>query len=440
MNIGVFGLGYVGCVSAACLARMGHQIWGVDINRRKVGMISRGLSPIVEKDLDQIIAEQVQSGRLHAGLDAEKAVLRSELVFICVGTPSQGNGSIDLHYIKRVCVDIGRALKKKKSHTVVALRSTVLPGIAEEMALPTLEAVSGKKVGIDFGFALNPEFLREGCSVYDFHNPPKTIIGAFDERSEKVLDQVYAELPAPIFHLPPREAAMIKYADNAFHAIKVSFANEVGRLCKAMEVDSRIVMDVFIQDQKLNLSPYYLKPGFAYGGSCLPKDLRAVSHRAKELDVTVPLLNAAMESNAEHIRYALEVIRENGRKRIGVLGLSFKADTDDLRESPMVALIEQLIGKGYEVKVYDKNVSLNQLMGANKEFIEREVPHIAKLMCRSIKEVLDRTDVVLIGNRTKEYETVFTDHRNGHHIIDLAGIGENQNSKLHEVHYEGICW
>jgi GDP-mannose 6-dehydrogenase len=440
MNISVLGLGYVGCVSAACLAQKGHHVVGVDVNARKVEIINQGGSPIVEAGLDDIIREQAAAGRLSASMDTAAAVRGAELVLICVGTPSNGNGSIDLHYIQRVCQDIGKALREKEEYTVVALRSTVLPGVAEEVAKPILEQASGKQVGSGFGFALNPEFLREGSSVHDFYHPPKTIIGAFDERSARLLAELYAELPAPIFQLAPREAAMIKYSDNAFHALKVAFANEIGRLCKAMQVDSRTVMDVFVQDTKLNLSPYYLKPGFAFGGSCLPKDLRAITHRAQQMDVTVPLLRAAIESNEEHIHYALEMVKRNGRQRIGVLGLSFKPDTDDLRESPVVSLIEQLIGKGYEVQIYDKNVFLGNLMGANKEFIEREVPHIAKLMCSSIREVLDKTDVVVIGNNAKEYETILTEHRNGHRIIDLSGVGEEQNSYTKEANYEGICW
>jgi len=439
MNTSVFGLGYVGSVSAACLAEMGHHVIGVDVNPRKVDIINSGDSPIVEADLDQIIRQQVAAGRLRATLDPAAAVREAQLILICVGTPSNGNGSIDLHYIRRVCQDIGKILRDKEEYTVVALRSTVLPDVADEVAKATLEQVSGKQVGIDFGFALNPEFLREGSSVHDFYHPPKTIIGAYDDRSAQILAELYAELPAPIFQLAPREAAMIKYADNAFHAVKVAFANEIGRLCKSLQVDSRIVMDVFVQDSKLNLSPYYLKPGFAFGGSCLPKDLRAVAHRARQLDVSVPLLRAAIDSNEEHIRHALEMVKRNGRQRIGVLGLSFKSDTDDLRESPVVSLIEQLIGKGYEVQIYDKNVFLGNLMGANKEFIEREVPHIAKLMCSSIREVMDKTDTVVIGHNAKEYEAFLAEHRNGHRIIDLSGIGEEQT--LHkEANYEGICW
>ncbi len=413
MNTSVFGLGYVGSVSAACLAEMGHHVIGVDVNPRKVDIINSGDSPIVEADLDQIIRQQVAAGRLRATLDPAEAVREAQLILICVGTPSNGNGSIDLHYIRRVCQDIGKILRDKEEYTVVALRSTVLPDVADEVAKATLEQVSGKQVGIDFGFALNPEFLREGSSVHDFYHPPKTIIGAYDDRSAQILAELYAELPAPIFQLAPREAAMIKYADNAFHAVKVAFANEIGRLCKSLQVDSRIVMDVFVQDSKLNLSPYYLKPGFAFGGSCLPKDLRAVAHRAQQLDVSVPLLRAAIDSNEEHIRHALEMVKRNGRQRIGVLGLSFKSDTDDLRESPVVSLIEQLIGKGYEVQIYDKNVFLGNLMGANKEFIEREVPHIAKLMCSSIREVMDKTDTVVIGHKAKEYEAFLTEHQIG---------------------------
>jgi GDP-mannose 6-dehydrogenase len=440
MKLSVFGLGYVGCVSAACFAEMGHEVTGVDVNPVKVNMINQGLSPIIENGLDRIIAKQVLNGHLRATLHAHEAVEGSDLAFICVGTPSESNGSIDLRYIERVCEQIGSAMRGRSRHFTVALRSTVLPGVAEQTALRILQERSGKKIGDDFGFAVNPEFLREGTSVYDFYHPPKTVIGAFDPHTAELLQNIYQDITAPIFILRPDEASMIKYADNAFHAIKVAFANEMGRLCKKFHVDSRVVMSVFTKDLKLNLSSYYLKPGFAFGGSCLPKDLRAISHYARQMDVAVPVVDAAMASNEEHIRHALDMIKENGRKKIGVLGLSFKHGTDDLRESPVVALVEQLIGKGYDVRIFDNNVALARLMGANKEYIEHEVPHIARLMCHSVSEVLEESEVVVIGNNAEEYRPVLDDLRNGHKIIDLSGLRNEGNLILEEENYEGICW
>lgn len=440
MNISIFGLGYVGCVSAACFAQMGHKVIGVDINRNKVSMVNEAISPIIEKDIDGIVKEQVRKGNLSATHDVDQALQHSDIVFICVGTPSRHNGSIDLSYVERVSAEIGSAMRELKKHVTVVLRSTVLPGVAEEVIIPILEKYSGKKAGSDFGFALNPEFLREGTSVYDFYHPPKTVIGATDEKTAGLLEKIYENIEAPIFRLSLGEAAMIKYADNAFHAIKVTFANEIGRLCKTFNIDSRKVMDVFTKDVKLNLSSYYLKPGFAFGGSCLPKDLRAITHKAKQSDVSVPLLDAAMHSNEEHIRYAIDLVQENGKKKIGVLGLSFKGGTDDLRESPVVTLVEQLIGKGYNVRIFDKNVSLSRLIGANKEYIEREVPHIARLMCNSVEDVVNQSDVVIIGNKESEYEVVLNELRNGHKIIDLMGLESARNGNLTGVNYEGICW
>ncbi len=440
MKISVFGLGYVGCVSAACFAEMGHDVIGVDISEHKVDLINKGQSPIVENGLEELISQQKHAARLRATTDTVAAVRESEVIFICVGTPSNGNGSLHLGYVERVCSEIGAVLRKIDRRVTIALRSTVLPGVAEEVAIPCLESSSGRKLGQGFGFALNPEFLREGTSLYDFYHPPKTVIGVFDKPSAELLSLLYAGLPAPLFRLQPGEAAMIKYADNAWHAVKVTFANEIGRLCKNFRVDARAVMNVFVKDTKLNLSPYYLKPGFAFGGSCLPKDLRALAHYARQSDVNVPLLEAAMHSNAEHIRYALQMVKAYGRKRIGVLGLSFKHGTDDLRESPVVTLVEQLLGKGYDVRIYDRNVSLARLMGANKEYIEREVPHIAKLMCGSLEELLRHSDIVVIGNSAEEHEAVLGDLRNGHKIIDLSGLKNVEHVNAKEVNYEGICW
>ncbi|NOY60380.1 MAG: nucleotide sugar dehydrogenase [Calditrichaeota bacterium] len=440
MNISVFGLGYVGCVSAACFAEMGHKVIGVDVKSSKVKMINKGISPIVEKDIDVLIKRQVDEGNLSATQNTTKAIRDSDVIFICVGTPSNSNGSIDFSYVDRVCGQIGRALKYKKSYTSVVLRSTVLPGIPEKIAIARLEENSGKKAGKDFGFALNPEFLRESTSVYDFYHPPKTVIGELDEKTADILEKMYRPIDDKIFRIGIGEASMIKYSDNAFHAIKVAFANEIGRICKEYNIDSRKVMQVFTSDVKLNLSPYYLKPGFAFGGSCLPKDLRAITHEAKQKDIAVPLLDAAMESNMEHIHHALDMVQKNGRKRIGVLGLSFKGGTDDLRESPIVNMVEQLIGKGYKIRIYDKNVSMARLIGSNKDYIKRYIPHIAKLMSDSVQDVLDHSDVVIVGNQAREHEAILGDLKNGHKIIDLTGLDNANNGNLKEVDYEGICW
>ena len=438
MKINVFGLGYVGCVSAACFAEMGHDVTGVDINEHKVSLFNAGRSPIIEEGLEELIVRQQKAGRLRA--TTQPSITGEELVFVCVGTPSNGNGSLHLGYVRRVCGEIGQELRRIDHRVTVVIRSTILPGVAENVVIPILEQTSGMRAGVDFGFALNPEFLREGTSIYDFYHPPKTIIGTCDQASAELLTSLYSDLSAPIFQLPLGEASMIKYADNAFHALKVAFANEIGRLCKSLQLDSRQVMDVFIKDTKLNLSPYYLKPGYAFGGSCLPKDLRALIHWARQEDVDIPLLNAALASNEEHIQHALRLVKASGRKRIGVLGLSFKHGTDDLRESPVVTLVEDLIGKGYEVHIFDRNVSVAQLMGANKEYIEREVPHIAKLMCGSVEELIALSDVVVIGNNGAEHERVLDELHNGHKIIDLSGLQNGTHAHIEEVDYEGICW
>jgi len=440
MNISIFGLGYVGCVSAACLADWGHDVIGVDPNLNKVDMINRGISPIIEKDIDVVIKRVVEKGKLRAVPDSKQGVDNADIILVCVGTPSNGNGSIDFKYIDRVCKDIGTALAERDEYVTVAIRSTMLPGIAEEIAIPVLEKYSHKKVGHDFGFCLNPEFLREGCSVYDFLNPPKTVIGEFDKKSGDALAELYKDLDAPIFRVGLREASMVKYADNCFHAAKITFANEIGRLCKRLGVDSREVMDVFMSDTKLNISTVYLKPGFAFGGSCLPKDLRAITYRAKQTDVEVPMLSAVLESNRKHIEYAIEKITETGKKNIGFLGMSFKPGTDDLRESPAVTLMEHLIGKGYNLTIYDKNVSIARLIGSNKEYIEREIPHIAKLMSGSVDEVIEKSEVLVIGNNAKEYESVLEKTDRSKPIIDLAGLAASNNGAITEVKYEGLCW
>jgi len=437
MKISVFGLGYVGCVSAACFAKEGHDVTGVDVSPVKVEIINSGRSPIVEAGIAELIGEMVAARRLRASGDSGAAVRDTELSLICVGTPSNPNGSLDLTYIKRVCQVIGAALEKKRERHVVVIRSTMLPGTIESVVVPTLEVYSGKKAGSDFGICINPEFLREGTSLKDFYAPPFTLIGADEEDVVAGVRRLYTGVDAPLYAVGVKAAEMVKYACNCFHALKVSFANEIGNICKELAIDSHQVMDVFCRDTKLNLSPYYLKPGFAFGGSCLPKDLRAIAYKAKELDVDVPVLSTIMQSNRQQIERAVEMVLRTGRKRVGVLGFSFKAGTDDLRESPMVSLIETLIGKGMQLALYDRDVSLARLFGANKEYIEREIPHISQLMRGSVAEVIADSEVIVIGNKAEEFRQIEESLRAGQTVIDLVRLFEGRVS---DGSYEGICW
>jgi GDP-mannose 6-dehydrogenase len=437
VKLSVFGLGYVGCVSAACLADAGNEVIGVDVNPTKVEIINAGKSPIVEAGIDELIAKVVRAGRLVATTDSARACRDSDLSLVCVGTPSNQNGSLDLRHVQQVCREIGAALKTKDERHVVVIRSTMLPGTVQNTVVPALEETSGKKAGTGFGICINPEFLREGSSLKDYYAPPFTLIGADDEQTASAVRRLYANINAPVFITALKTAEMVKYVCNCFHALKVSFANEVGNICKALEIDSHEVMHVFCQDTKLNLSPYYLKPGFAFGGSCLPKDLRAINYKAKELDVETPLLAAFLPSNRIQIERAIEMVLRSGKKRVGVLGFSFKAGTDDLRESPMVTLIETLIGKGFEVAIYDRDVSLAKLFGANKEYIEREIPHISKLMRDTIDGVLTDSEIVIIGNQAEEFRSVGDRLRMDQQLIDLVRLfdGRTSNEK-----YQGICW
>lgn len=437
MKLSVFGIGYVGCVSAACFAKEGHEVIGVDANPVKVEIINSGKSPIVEAGIDELIGEMVKEGRLRAMTGAGAAVMESEMSLVCVGTPSQSNGSLDLSYIKRVCQEIGAAMEAKNSRHTVIIRSTMLPGTIETVVVPALEVYSGKKAGKDFGIAINPEFLREGTSLKDFYAPPFTLIGADDEDTAMLVRRLYKSVNAPVYVTGVRAAEMVKYACNCFHALKVSFANEIGNICKALSIDSHEVMDVFSKDTKLNLSPYYLKPGFAFGGSCLPKDLRAITYKAKELDVEVPVLSSVMQSNRLQVERAVEMVLSAGSRRVGLLGLSFKAGTDDLRESPMVTLAETLIGKGVQLSIYDRDVSLARLFGANKEYIERGIPHISQLMRSSLKEVLEASDVLIIGNKSEEFREIDSELRPGQIVIDLARLWAGRTS---DEQYQGICW
>jgi len=437
MKISIFGLGYVGSVSAACFARDGHQVIGVDVNPLKVEIINDGRSPIVEPHLNELMRDAVQAGRLRATTDAAEAVAASDVSLVCVGTPGNMNGSLDLTHIKNSCKQIGVALASIDRHHVVVVRSTLLPGSIERHVIPTLEVYSGKRAPKDFGVAINPEFLREGSSVYDFDNPPFTLIGADDEHVSSLVGHLYSLLNAPRFTLRIKEAEMVKYACNSFHALKVAFANEIGNICKPLEVDSHRVMEVFCQDTKLNLSSYYLKPGFAFGGSCLPKDLRAINYKAKELDVELPLLNSVLLSNERQIERAINMVLQTGRKNIGVLGLSFKQGTDDLRESPIVTVIERLLGKGLRLAIYDRDVQLARVFGANKEYIEGEIPHISELMHPDLHSVVSLSDVIVIANKSEEYRCITDALRNDQTVIDLVRLFE---SPPPVGSYSGMGW
>ncbi len=438
MKISVFGLGYVGCVSAGCLTALGHEVIGVDVNPMKVDLINDGQSPVIETELDILIGSAVAASHLRADTSACRAVIASDVSLICVGTPSNSNGNLNLTFVERVCKEIGQALADKEDYHTIVVRSTMLPDSTEKTVIPILESASGRKAGRDFGVSFNPEFLREGTAVHDFYHPPFTLIGRYDDRGAAVAARLYQNIDAPLLTVPLRVAEMVKYVSNAFHALKVTFANEIGSICKQQGIDSHQVMDIFCMDDKLNLSARYLKPGFAFGGSCLPKDMRALLYHARRLDLDVPLLEAILPSNRLQIQRGYELIQQTGYKRIGVLGFSFKAGTDDLRESPVVELIELLIGKGYQVRLYDKNVSLARLHGANRAYIEREIPHIASLMCNSIEEAVVDSDVIVIGNKSPEFQQTLDEARDDQVIIDLVRIS-NEIEHL-AARYQGICW
>lgn len=438
MNVSVFGLGYVGCVSAACFAKEGHSVVGVDVSATKVELINSGRATIVEEGIGELVQQMHAAGRLRATTDAAEAVRATEISLVAVGTPSRPNGSLDLSYVERVCTQIGEALRNKDDVHVVVIRSTVLPGTIHDVVIPALERASGKRAGEGFHAVSNPEFLREGSSIKDFYDPPFTLIGADDREAAERVRMLYAAIEAPVHIVDTRVAEMVKYACNAFHGLKVGFANEIGNIAKALGVDSHEVMRLVCEDRKLNISPAYLRPGFAFGGSCLPKDLRAVTYRAQELDVEVPILRATLESNRKQIERAYHMVMATGNRRIGVLGLAFKPGTDDLRESPMVTLIEMLIGKGMELAIYDGHVSQAQLIGSNREFIEREIPHIWSLMKPSVDDVLAASETLVIGNASGEFRAL-GDRLNGQHaVVDLARIFAPGVAV--PARYQGIAW
>ena len=438
MQVSVFGLGYVGSVSAASFAADGHQVIGVDVNPDKVAAINAGRSPIVEPGLEDILARTVAEGRLRATTDTAEAVGETEVSLLCVGTPSRRNGSLDLTYLERVCEHIGVSLRDKSSYHVVVVRSTVLPGTTHSVVIPALERESGKTYGEGFGVSVNPEFLREGTALKDFRKPPLTLVGHNHAADASGTIALYQSIDAPLVSTSIRVAEMMKYTSNAWHALKICFANEIGNLCKRVGVDSHDVMDIFCRDEKLNLSSCYLKPGFAFGGSCLPKDVRALQYRAKELDVELPVISQILPSNRLQIQQAFDQVMETGRKKIGLLGFSFKAGTDDLRESPIVILAEQLLGKGLSLCIYDKNVSLAKLVGSNKQYIEKQIPHLSSLLCNAVDEVIEKSEVIVVGNQSPEFADALKKCRADQIILDLVRLPIC--GSLLQADYRGICW
>jgi GDP-mannose 6-dehydrogenase len=437
LSISLFGLGYVGSVSAACFSHMGHRVTGVDISKTKVEMLDSGRTPIIEARMEELVAEAHTSGRLHATNDSIAAVLASDISFVCVGTPSLRSGKLDLGHVEHVSGEIGAALKQKSTFHTVVLRSTVLPGTTETLMVPTIERASGKRAGVDFAVCYNPEFMREGSAVGDFLQPPYTILGSQNPQHLEPLRELYGSLPAATFETSIRVAEMVKYVSNLYHAVKVGFANEVGTLCKHLNVEADQVTKIFMSDTKLNISAAYLAPGFAFGGSCLPKDLRAITHRAKELDLDLPLLQSLMPSNEEHVDRGVEAVLRTGKRKIAMLGLSFKAGTDDLRESPQVQLIKRLIGEGCRVKVWDKDVSLGRLAGSNRQYIEDVIPHIGSLLSADMPEVVRDAEVVIVGTKIdkEDLAKILTPEQT---VIDLVNLDPTRRPQV--ASYQGICW
>jgi GDP-mannose 6-dehydrogenase len=438
VKISVFGLGYVGCVSAACLAARGHEVIGVDVNPVKVDLINGGTAPVVEEQIGELTEQAVRDGLLRATQDVAEAVKATDVSLICVGTPSAPNGSLSTTYLERVAEEIGAALAGHDRWHTVVFRSTMLPGTCTNLLVPILEKASGRTAGVDFGVAVNPEFLREGTSVKDFFDPPKTVIGELDGVSGDVVTTLYEGLPGEVFRVPVAVAEMTKYADNAFHGLKISFANELGAICQALGLDSHRVMDVFLADRKLNVSPAYLRPGFAFGGSCLPKDLRGLIYAARRADVSVPLLSHVLPSNEEHLRRAFELVVAAGKRRVGLFGLSFKPGTDDLRESPLVELAERLLGKGYDLRIYDANVSLSRLIGANRDYIEGRLPHLGELLTNSVDDVLDHAEVCVVGCKDPAVLTAL-EGAGDRTIIDLVRLPDAETRRAHPG-YVGLGW
>ena len=436
MRISIFGLGYVGAVCVGCLSQRGHDIVGVDVAQTKIDLITAGKSPIVEPGLEALLAAGVSSGRIRGTTDVAEAIEQTDLSFICVGTPSRKNGDLDLGYVESVCRQIGAQLRNKSSRHTIVIRSTILPGTIRNLVIPCLEETSGKRAGVDFGVATNPEFLRESTAIKDYDFPAMTVIGALDETSGDLLQELYSDLDAPIIRKSVEVAELIKYTCNVWHAAKVTFANEIGNIAKAAGVDGREVMEVVCQDHKLNLSAYYMRPGFAFGGSCLPKDVRALAYRASQWDVEAPLIGSLMQSNQAQVSRAYEMVAASGSRKIGLLGLAFKAGTDDLRESPLVELAETLIGKGYDLKIFDRNVEYARVFGANKQYIEAHIPHLTSLLLKDLEQVLEHAEVIVLGNNDPAFAEAVRGLGKDKQVIDLVGFSQIQS----ESQYTGICW
>lgn len=433
MNISIFGLGYVGCVGIGCLASQGHKMTGVDVSDVKVDLINSGKPTIVEKDIDELIKKGFDEGRISATLDYKQAVLNTDISFICVGTPSAENGHLNLNFIYQTAKEIGESLKDKNGFHIVVIRSTVFPGTNAKIS-EIIENKSGKHRNVDFAVVSNPEFLREGTAVNDYLNPPLTVLGSTCPKAIDVMKELYAPMNAPFEVVSIEVAEMIKYVNNSFHALKVVFANEVGQICKKLGIDSHEVMRIFCMDKQLNISPYYFKPGFAYGGSCLPKDLKGLKTLAHDLYLDTPVLASIDESNQNHIRFAIKQIENSGKRKIGILGLSFKAGTDDMRNSPIVNIIEHLHGKGYEIKIYDKNVSISRLIGKNKSVIMEKLPHLNSLLCDNLDEVTDWAEMLVISTKEDAFKQLKP--KAGQPVFDLVRIKELENMDG----YDGVCW
>jgi len=438
MRISIFGLGYVGTVSLACLARDGHHVIGVDIDPGKLAMLRDGRSPIIEAGMPELVSDVVATGRVTVTDDVTAAVGGSEMSFICVGTPARPNGSQDLRALERVSMELGRALVTKTAPHLIVVRSTALPGTVDGVLVPLLEAHSGLRSGDGFDVCFQPEFLREGSSIQDYDHPPFTIVGAAADRPVRLLRELFGGLPCAFHVCNVRTAEMLKYACNAFHALKISFANEMGRVCQSMGIDTHAVMDLVCSDTRLNISAAYLRPGFAFGGSCLPKDLRALLHAAGRRDVEIPLLSGVLTSNEAHLRYGIDAVLTTGATSVGMLGLSFKSGTDDLRDSPLVAMAERFIGKGLKVRIYDPEVNLSRLVGANRRYIEESIPHIGSLMYAEPGPVIDESDVLVVGLRTPEVVSELLGRCREHHtIVDLVNLPDRNRLR---GQYHGVCW
>jgi len=433
MKISIFGLGYVGCVSLGCLARNGYSMIGVDVNPIKVDLINKGLPTIIEKDIDLIIKEQYEKGNLYATTDYREALLNSDVTIICVGTPSTDNGHLNLDYIFETARQIGSVLKEKDSFHVIVIRSTVHPGTNYKVG-DIIENFSGKKRNENFAVISNPEFLREGSAVYDYYNPPYTVLGSDNDKALDIMEEIYKDINAPIIKVNIEVAEIIKYVNNSFHALKISFANEIGNICKTLKIDSHQVMELVTMDKKLNLSPYYLKPGFAYGGSCLPKDLRGLRLIAHDNYLNVPLLDSIENSNENQKLKAIQIIEKINSKNLGIIGLSFKSDTDDFRYSPLVEVAEHFLGKGYNFSIYDKNLNLSNLIGVNKDYIQKNIPHLSKLLAQNIDNVIYNSDIIIISQKFEDVEN-YIEKYSDKYFIDLIKITDKKYKN-----YEGICW